>query len=227
MTKIFQLAIISFAVVMLASCSKNEDDKSDSSTWVKVVSSASYSPREFASAIVAGNYMQSYVGGNSTVAGIANGIFAGYTAGHTYSLDTLYAKKQHVSLFKYERNWQIESHTFYYQSVSSLGQPIMLSGRVTFPNTIAREGHEVQSLSLVSHYFLDKDLVPGHSLSAYSLRAIFNSAVIEPDYQGYGVAEGYPYCSFSFAAEAQQAADCIFAALEVMRQHGVTLAADG
>ncbi|MBQ7280112.1 MAG: hypothetical protein IJR13_05240, partial [Bacteroidales bacterium] len=88
-------------------------------------------------------------------------------------------------------------------------------------------GHEVQSMSLVTHYFNGRDGMPSLSLTASSLRAIFNSAVIEPDYQGYGVSEGYPYCGFSFAIEGRQAADCLFAAMEVMRQHGVTLAANG
>ena len=227
MKKIFQLAIISFAVVMLVSCSKSEDDNKDNGTWVKVVSGASYSPCEFASAIAADKYLHGYTGDNNAIALVVDGVLNAYTAGHRYYLDTFYARKQHVPLLMYERNWQIESYSFYYKSISSYGQPILLSGRVTFPNTIAQEGHEVQSMSLVTHYFNGRDGMPSLSLTASSLRAIFNSAVIEPDYQGYGVSEGYPYCGFSFAIEGRQAADCLFAAMEVMRQHGVTLAANG
>ena len=117
-----------------------------------------------------------------------------------------------------ERQWQIESYVFNYKD-------IVLTGRVTFPNNTLGKAHEVQSLSLHSHQMLiDHTWSPSEHYSFMTLRAFLNSAVIEPDFQGYGVdlyKHIYPISATNNQAE--QMKDCILAAFQVMAQRGVTL----
>ena len=126
--------------------------------------------------------------------------------------------------------WQIESYSFNYHSKSARGEDVVLSGRVTFPNhKTSGIGHQVKSLTLNMHHALNMvSMTPSQMLDLWILRAYFNEAVIEPDGQGLGVNLGKDYhCTVSSDVLARQMADCTLAALEVMRQHGVTLAADG
>ena len=85
----------------------------------------------------------------------------------------------------------------------------------------------MKSLSLYVHYFLDKDVVPSLSLSPIDLRYLFDSAVIEPDFEGYGTSEDRPYCGFSMLAQARQTADCMLAAIEILKENGVVLIEGG
>ena len=215
------------AALFLVSCGKEESSQNNASPLVEITSSESYSSTEFVAAVSQGNYFKSYFGDNATLSSVMDKALNLLVGTRSYTIDTVRAKMQNVSLLRYKRDWQVETHTFYYRSISSFGEPIMLSGRVSFPNAVAQDGHEVKTLSIVNHYFVDDDVVPGFELSGFSLRALYNSAVIEPDFQGYGVARGYSYCGFSYDVEARQMADCLFAALEIMRQHGVRLADDG
>lgn len=126
---------------------------------------------------------------------------------------------------KGERQWQIESYVFNYMSKTPQGQDIVLSGRVTFPNNTIGEPHEVQSLSLHSHQMLiDHTWSPSEHYSFMTLRAFLNSAVIEPDFQGYGTdLYKHIYAISATNNQAEQMKDCIMAAFQVMAQHGVTL----
>lgn len=129
-----------------------------------------------------------------------------------------------------KRPWEIQSYTFTYRSQTVDGREIEMSGRVTFPNN-KEEGatHQVKTISLHTHQaFLFPEWAPSQSLMFMPLKALWDSAVIEPDLQKWGV---------NFAKEsdgggsavhmARQLADCTVAALEIMRRHGVTLASDG
>jgi hypothetical protein len=124
-----------------------------------------------------------------------------------------------------QRQWQIESYVFNYKSKTPQGEDIVLSGRVTFPNNTIGQPHEVQSLSLHSHQMLiDHTWSPTEHYSFMTLRAFMNSAVIEPDFQGYGVdLYKHIYAISATNNQAEQMKDCILAAYQVMAQHGVTL----
>ena len=79
-------------------------------------------------------------------------------------------------------------------------------------------------LTLYNHqaYYLDSWL-PSNSLTMMAIHALHNSAVIEPDAQG---AEGNMVKLIASNLEGDvtclQMVDCVLAALEVMRDHGVT-----
>ena len=154
-------------------------------------------------------------------------------------LDDLF-RKETGSESRLSRQWQMESYVFSYLSTAIDGSEVLLSGRVTFPNRLdaGREQgkdtaqgavHEVQTLSLTTHPAVAAlSWQPFESMSLFTLRAFLNSAVIEPDLQGLGINLGRKYCPiFGTAALARQQADCVSAALELMEQRGVRLAADG
>jgi hypothetical protein len=105
-----------------------------------------------------------------------------------------------------------------------------MSGRVTFPN-YKTEGrpHQVKTLSLHTHQaFLFPEWAPSQSLMFMPFKALWDSAVIEPDLQKWGTNFTKEYDGGGSAIHmARQLADCTVAALEVMRQHGVTLAPKG
>lgn len=127
------------------------------------------------------------------------------------------------------RQWHIESYCFEYKSVSASNEEIILSGRVTFPNnTVDGCKHYVKSLTIYNHHVLNSHSgTPTLALSPMVIHSLYNSAVIEPDYEGYGSTSDRPHCGSSFMPLARQTADCTMAALDVMRRHGVKLAADG
>lgn len=125
--------------------------------------------------------------------------------------------------------WQVESYVYRYLSRSARGEEIILSGRVSFPRLACnRQPHTVESLSIHHHHVAPADFsAPSHSLTPMMMRTFFNSAVIEPDYEGFGASAGRTHCGASFDVLARQTMDGVMAALEVMRQHGVTLADEG
>lgn len=128
------------------------------------------------------------------------------------------------------RRWQVESWAFNYRSKSARGEDVVLSGRVTFPNAMAEGvGHEVQSLTLFMHHALPLvSAMPSEAISMWTIRALLNSAVIEPDGQGCGTnLDADYYCATSPKVLARQMADCALAALELMKSRGVMLADDG
>lgn len=129
-----------------------------------------------------------------------------------------------------KRRWEIQSHTFTYRSQTVDGREIEMSGRVTFlANREEGIPHEVKSISLYSHQALmDKSWAPSQSLMFAPLKVMWDSAVIEPDFQNWGINHGIePDGSGSSIQMGRQLADCTVAALEVMRQHGVTLSPEG
>ena len=117
-----------------------------------------------------------------------------------------------------KRQWQIETFVFTYRSKSLRGEDVILSGRVSFPkSTIEGTPHQVQSLTLNMHHAIPSKAVPSRVIDMWNLRLIQNSAVIQPDGQGYGVdLDKDFYCSTMGHALAIQMKDCAMAALEVM-----------
>lgn len=148
---------------------------------------------------------------------------------HLPHLDSLFAAEVGTEADG-SRRWRFESYTFTYKSVTSYGQSVVMSGRVTFPNNVVDgTGHEVSTLTLHSHQdLLFSDCAPSENLMFMPMRAMYNSAVIEPDFQHCGInntkiADG----TGSPKALTRQLVDCAIAALEVMHQHGVKLAPNG
>lgn len=125
-------------------------------------------------------------------------------------------------------SWEIQSYTFTYRSQTVDGREKEMSGRVTFLNG-KTEGHQVQTISLHTHQaFLFPEWAPSQSLMLMPLKVLWDSAVIEPDLQKWGVNLAKETDGGGSAVHmARQLADCTVAALEIMRQHGVTLKAKG
>jgi hypothetical protein len=124
---------------------------------------------------------------------------------------------------------EIQSYTFTYRSQTVDGREIEMSGRVTFPNNKNGKPHQVKTLSLHTHQaFLYPEWAPSQNLMFMPLKALWNSAVIEPDLQKWGINLAKESDGGGSALHmARQLADCTVAALEIMRQHGVTLKPKG
>ena len=128
------------------------------------------------------------------------------------------------------RQWAIESYVFTYRTITPTGEAVTLSGRVTFPNnTVDGKAHLLDSYTLFSHqYVMATDWVPSECYSLMSMRALWNSAVIEPDEQGYGIDLHQHSVNFiAFPSRARQLADCALAAVQIMQRHNVQLASTG
>ena len=128
------------------------------------------------------------------------------------------------------RQWRLETYTFSYTSLTPTGESVVLSGRVTFPNnTVDSINHKLDSYTLYSHMFLfSNEWVPSNGFTMMSARALYNSAVIEPDEQGFGIDQGkHSMIYISSNVRARQLADCFTAARKIMQQHGVELSEEG
>lgn len=153
-------------------------------------------------------------------------LFKAHALSHLPDLDARFAKENGLG----KRGWEIQSYTFTYRSQTVDGREKEMSGRVTFLNN-KEEGtpHQVKTISLHSHQaLLDKEWAPSQSLMFAPLKVLWDSAVIEPDFQNWGINHGIePDGSGSSIQMGRQLADCTVAALEVMRRHGVTLSPKG
>lgn len=148
---------------------------------------------------------------------------------HVSKLNRLFAKECGRGWFA-KRCWEIQSYTFTYRSQTVDGRDVILSGRVTFLNNRdAGIPHQARTISLHTHQaFFDPSWAPSQNLMYVPLKVMWDSVVIEPDLQKWGVTHGIESDGGGSAVQmARQLADCTVAALEIMRQHGVTLAPDG
>ena len=148
---------------------------------------------------------------------------------HLPRLDRRFAKECGHGRFS-RRCWEIQSYTFTYRSQTVDGRDIILSGRVTFLNQ--KEGctpHQVKTISLHTHQaFFHEEWAPSRNLMFVPLKVLWDSFVIEPDLQKWGINYGKEYDGGGSAVHmARQLADCTVAALEIMEQHGVSLAPEG
>jgi len=129
-----------------------------------------------------------------------------------------------------KRCWEIQSYTFTYRSQTVDGRDILLSGRVTFLNHKA-EGtpHQAKTISLHMHQaFFHEEWAPSENLMFVPLKVLWDSVVIEPDLQKWGINYGMEADGGGSAVHmARQLADCIVAAMEIMQKHGVSLAPEG
>ena len=234
--KRFALFFSMMMVLTLTGCDKddhddtnntnvNPEEQKDPEEFIiphSVLSMDSYSPNDFCEKVRSNKFMQNQIGDNETANKILSKAIETLVGLRQPKMDKTFAKESPNN-----SGWQVQTCTFSYESVSVSGKPITLSGRITFPNAKDGSGHKVKSLSLYVHYFLDKDVVPSLSLTPIDLRYLFDSAVIEPDLEGYGTSADRPYCGFSMLAQARQTADCMLAATEVLNDNGVELIEGG
>ena len=198
-------------------------------TLVSVLSEHSYTPQQFVDALGAPTMtaIMEYIYPESPV--LAKILEEAKLLSRLPELDKQFAQEVGVGPFG-TRRWEFQSYVFSYRSWTVDGREILMSGRVTFPNNkVEGIDHQVKTLSLHSHQaLLGADCAPSENLMYMPLRALWDSAVIEPDYQQFGINYKKEYCGYGAPAVlARQLADCVTAALEIMRMHGVTLAPDG
>lgn len=232
MNKKLTFIIVALIVFVLTGCGKDEKSSSGNDTYtvpeqnlVEITRIDTFDPKEMPEAISTSNLAKFYIE-DEEGRQMFNTAFNTILHNRLYILDTLFSGRKIP--IGYRRDWSVKSLIFTYRSLSAAGKPIVLSGRVSFPQSNTDAPHEVQSLSLFTHFLLHTtNQAPSEEISPLVMRTLYNSAVIEPDFEGYGVTKGQPFPGFSFAVQARQMADCIRAALAAMQQHGITLAPDG
>ncbi len=223
------LSILLLVLLFATSCKKESHDDAPyyASGYLEEMQTAdTYKPREFVTAVTSGRYVAQQMGSNTTMSQLMSrgGEFALLT--HKLQLDTLFSREAGF-LFD-TRLWEVVTVPFTYKTISVTGQPIVLSARVTFPAARSRAAHKLASISLYAHHFYsDQSLAPSRELSLLTLRILYNSAVVEPDFQGYGNTESEVFSDVSYKPLGRQMLDCEFAALEAMRSYGVYLADNG
>ena len=128
------------------------------------------------------------------------------------------------------RRWKLKRRLFTYKSISSVtGNDTTLVGSVIFPTNTIGQPHQVDVLTLYHHQaYFDKSWLASQSVTLMAMHALHNSAVIEPD--GLGASDDMNKLTYETIfgdLSCLQMVDCVSAALEVMRQEGVTLADNG
>lgn len=114
--------------------------------------------------------------------------------------------------------------SFTYPSVAPNGEPVMLSGLVTFPVLPDNK----PSRMLIYHRILapSYSMAPSNSLPFEAVLTADNTICVFPDYYGCGVTEGKPLPFIALNYHAQCATDCALAALKVVQDAGIELADD-
>lgn len=229
----FPFVILAVLTAGLFSCNKSSQETRPQDlrehTLVTVLSDEHYTPEEFVDALGAPTMTAMFDYFAPEILPWAKGLLKLKVNSHLPALDRSFFNEVGTGPGG-ARKWEIQSYTFSYCSKTVDGRDVVMSGRVTFPNnTVEGVSHNVKTLSLHTHQMLlNADCAPSENLMYMPLRALWDSAVIEPDFQQWGI--NYTRImdgGGSAKMMARQLADCVVAALEVMRMHDVTLAPDG
>ncbi len=208
-----------------------EQDKWELSrkTLVSILTESHYSPGEFADALGSPSFTQLLKSVNPFAPWGIKTVFKAAVLSCVPKMNRRFAKECGLGLFA-KRCWEIQSYTFSYRSQTTDGRNQTLSGRVTFLNNRdANIPHRAKTISLHVHQaFFNPEWAPSRSLMYVPLKVMRDSVVIEPDLQKWGITHGIESDgSGSAIRTARQIADCVVAALEIMRQHHVELAPEG
>ena len=195
-------------------------------TLCDVIEKNTYDPSEFGEVI--GSWpMLSFSG--DIIADLIKGQLKLVAATRLPQMDALF-KERVGTAEDGSRLWNIKRCVFTYNSISGeTGNDTTLVGSVIFPTNTVGKPHQVDVLTLYHHQaYFENSWLPSHSVTMMAMHALHNSAVIEPDGQGarYEM-EDLIRENLQGDLTGLQMADCVLAALEVMRQEGVTLADNG
>ncbi len=191
-----------------------------------VIEKNTYDPSEFGEVI--GSWpMLSFSG--DIIANLIKGQLELVAATRLPQMDALF-KERVGTAEDGSRLWNIKRCVFTYNSISGeTGNDTTLVGSVIFPTNTVGKPHQVDVLTLYHHQaYFENSWLPSHSVTMMAMHALHNSAVIEPDGQGAKRAmNDLVRENLQGDLTGLQMADCVLAALEVMRQEGVTLADNG
>lgn len=213
----------------IETCTNGKSWELHEQSLVSLLSESHYSPREFAEALGSPTFMDLLKSIQAGALPWIKALFKAKVYSHVPRLNRRFAKECGLGLFA-KRCWEIQSYTFSYRSRTVDGREQTLSGRVTFLHHKDKSiPHRVKTISLHTHQaFFNPAWAPLHSLMFVPLKVLWDSVVIEPDLQKWGITHGIEYDGSGSAIHtSRQIADCIVAALEIMREHGVSLAPDG
>ena len=191
-----------------------------------VIEKKTYDPSNFGEVI--GSWPMLYTSGD-IIGNLIKGSLKLVAATRLPQMDALF-KERVGTAEDGSRQWNIRRYVFTYKSISGeTGNDTTLVGSVIFPTNTVGKPHQVDILTLYHHQaYFDNSWLPSHSVTMMAMHALHNSAVIEPDGQGarYEMKDLIRE-NLQGDLTGLQMADCVLAALEIMRQEGVTLADNG
>ncbi len=196
---------------------------------VNILSESHYTPGEFAAALGSPSFTELLKSIQPGALPWIRALFKTKVYYHVPRLNRRFAKECGLGLFA-KRCWDIHSITFSYNSQTVDGRDVILSGRVTFLHHKHKDiPHRAKTISLHTHQaFFNPEWAPLHNLMFVPLKVLWDSVVIEPDLQKWGITHGIESDGGGSAIQmARQLADCIVAALEIMHLYGVSLAPEG
>ncbi len=195
------------------------------STLLEIIEKNDYDPTEFGDVI--GNWPMLSVAGDG-VANLLKPSLKAVAASRIPQMDALFNERVGTAEDG-TRQWNVKRIIFSYKGISgTTGNDTTLVGSVIFPTNTLGKAHRVDVLTLYHHQaYFDESWLPSRSVTLMGMHALHNSAVIEPDGQGaiFDIKEMGGFLRVDRTA--LQMSDCVVAALEVMKQENVTLAADG
>lgn len=196
---------------------------------VSILSEHHYTPGEFAESLGSPSFTALLKGIRSGALPWLKALFRAKVYSHVPRLNRRFAKECGLGFFS-KRCWEIQSYTFTYRSQTVDERNVILSGRVTFlHHKDASIPHQAKTISLHTHQaFFNPEWAPSRSLMYVPLKVLWDSVIIEPDLQKWGITHGIEFDGGGSAMHTtRQLADCTVAALEIMKQHGVSLAPEG
>ena len=127
-----------------------------------------------------------------------------------------------------ERTGRVEVYTIRYNSLSTKGEPIVLSACVVLPNFESENGrsHTLNDITLYTDYWKSYDEYVTLDGCPEFIRSLYNQAVVISDYEGYGVTQSEVHPFSSFMELGQQCIDCELAAFELLSEIGAGLKKD-
>ena len=213
-----------------------KEKKTDSKQWelsdkslARILSESHYSPGEFIDALGSPSFKALLKGIKPMALWGLKALLQLTAYFHRPRLNRRLAQESGRGGF-FKRGWEIQSYTFTYRSQTVDGRDKLLSGRVTFlHHKEAGIPHQAKTITLHVHQaFFHEEWTPSKNLMYVPLKVLWDSVVIEPDLQKWGINHGIEVDGGGSGLHmARQLADCTVAALEIMRQHGVRLAPEG
>lgn len=226
------ISVISISLAVFVSCTKDDDYPTKHKYLVEITKEEVFTPAQLASVIgkTANGEVQGFLHGaqQSTIDYIS-----GLTEKAVEGIVNLSFSEMNAKYGGGDKNntgsWQTNRVYFNYNSVSFTGKKIVLSGVLTYPSQ--KDGGtniKLDSYSIYSHFFTPlPGMCPTNAYDMMLARILYNSALIEADFEGYGVTGDRPHAGAFFDVLAQQQLDCTLAAKEIMEERGIFLAQDG
>lgn len=148
--------------------------------------------------------------------------FGVFVDNHRSIIDEIVAAETGFKVSEVQDKWSFCRYNYKYETTSYTGEPITLSAALIVPAVnITDFKHTISAISLCPpHMAIEDGYGPTTTGTVLMGRAVYNHAVIVPDFQGRGVTSGMTYSCLHTYDHATQAIDAVFAAKSLLEDLG-------